>query len=118
MKIGNRFMRLILMFDLPTETKEDLRNYRNFVKYLKTEGYIKVQYSVYSKLFINHDSSRTAAKRLKANSPLNGDIRYLIVSENQYLSIVNINNVYSLQEKITTTDRTMIIGGLNDESDL
>ncbi len=112
---NNRFMRIITIFDLPVITKEDKRNYRKFVKYLKSEGYIRVQYSVYSKLCINNNSCVTASKKLRNNAPENGDVRYMIVTENQYLSIVNINDVYSLQEQITTMDRTVIIGGMNNE---
>lgn len=114
--IKNRFMRIIAIFDLPVITKEEKRIYRKFVKYLKSEGYIRVQYSVYSKLCINNDSCNTAAKKLRTSAPKDGDVRYMIVTENQYLSIVNINNVHSLQEQITTMDRTVIIGGMNNEN--
>ncbi len=114
--IKNRFMRLVVIFDLPTITKTDKRNYRKFVKYLKNEGYIRIQYSVYSKLCINNNSCSTASKKLENNAPKDGDIRYMIITENQYLSIANINNVYSLQEQITTMDRTIIIGGMNSEN--
>lgn len=112
----NRFMRIIAIFDLPMITNEEKRNYRKFVKYLKNEGYIRIQYSVYSKLCINNNSCSTASKKLENNAPKDGDIRYMIITENQYLSIANINNVYSLQERITTMDRTIIIGGMNSEN--
>ena len=36
--------------------------------------------------------------------------------EKQYQNIVNMNSNYTLQENITTTDRTLIIGGLNSEN--
>ena len=85
-------------------------------KYLKTEGFIRIQYSVYAKLCINNDSAKTIQKRLKNNVPDNGDIRYLIITERQYQNIVNMNSNYTLQENITTTDRTLIIGGLNSEN--
>lgn len=108
-------MRLLLFFDLPTKTKQDLREYRSFVKYLKNDGYLRVQYSVYAKLCINKDSAKKAANRVKANAPIKGDIRFMVISENQYLSMVNVFDSYSMQEKITTTDRTLVIGGMNDE---
>ena len=111
-------MRLMVLFDLPTETKLHLKRDRDFVKYLKSEGYIRLQYSVYSKVFINSDSVRTAEKRLLVNAPAEGDVRFLIVTERQFQNIANINGSYSLQEQITTTDLTLMIGGLNDESDL
>ena len=116
MEGSSRFVRLVLFFDLPQETKTDQRHYRQFVKYLKTEGFIRIQYSVYAKLCINNDSAKTIQNRLKNNVPDNGDIRYLIITERQYQNIVNMNSNYTLQENITTTDRTLIIGGLNSEN--
>ena len=116
--IRNQFMRMIVIFDLPTETSKDLKEYRKFVKYLINDGYIRIQFSVYSKLCINTDSAKTSAKRLRNNSPEDGDVRYLIITEKQYQNVVNVNANYSLQESITTTDRTVMIGGMNDENNL
>ena len=113
--IRNSFMRIIVIFDLPTETKADIRRYRKFVKFLESDGFLRIQYSVYCKLCINSDSAKTAGKRLKNNSPEKGDVRYLMITEKQYQNIININGIYSLQENITTTDRTLLIGGMNDE---
>ena len=114
----NSFMRLIVIFDLPTETKTDQRNYRKFIKFLTKEGFLRIQYSVYSKLCINSDSAKTASKKLLTNSPTKGDVRYLIITETQYQNIVNVNNTYSIQEVITNTDRTLLIGGMNNEDSL
>ena len=33
-----RFMRILVFFDLPTETLEDRRNYRHFRKFLMSSG--------------------------------------------------------------------------------
>lgn len=116
MKEKNSFMRLILFFDLPTVKALQRRAYRAFVKYLTSEGYVRLQYSVYSKLCINSDSAETAAKRVQMNSPSEGDIRFLIITETQYQKIVSVNDTHSLQEKITTTDRTIMIGDMNAEN--
>lgn len=113
----NRFMRLIVFFDIPNTSKIQQRAYRVFSKFLKTEGYIMIQYSVYSKLCINSDAAVTASKRLISNHPPEGDIRYMIITERQYQNIVSIQGKYSLQERVTTTDRTIMIGGMNDEND-
>lgn len=115
--IFDNFMRLILFFDLPMVTKTDQRRYRKFIKFLTGDGYIMLQYSVYCKLCINNDSVKTYKKRLEDNSPSEGDIRYLVITENQYQGIKNINNDFSLEERITTSDRTMMIGGLNPDED-
>ena len=108
-------MRLIVFFDLPTLTPTDRRNYRQFIKYLDSEGYVMIQFFVYSKVCINNDAASTATKRVMQESPTQGDVRYLVVTENQYQKIVNINQTYSIQEKITNDDRTIMIGGMNDE---
>lgn len=112
----NNFVRMILMFDLPSITNKEKKIYRKFVKELIENGFIRIQYSIYSKLCINHDSVNTMAKRVKQFAPDDGNIRYLIITEKQYTNIVNINDTYSLQEQIETIDRTTIIGNMNDEN--
>lgn len=115
MKLGGRFMRILLFFDLPMESNKDKKEYRKFIKFLTGEGFIRLQYSVYCKLCINNDSAQTEIKRIKLNSPSQGDIRMMSITENQFQKIININETHSLQESITTTNRLVIIGGMNDE---
>ena len=43
-------MRVLVMFDLPTETSIQRRNYRKFRKSLIKNGFIMMQESVYIKL--------------------------------------------------------------------
>ncbi len=109
-------MRLIVMFDLPVQTNKQIKIYREFVKELTIQGYIRIQYSIYAKLCINSDSANTYAKRLQRMAPTEGDIRYLIITETQYQNIVNINNTYSLRERVISKDRTLIIGGMNNDN--
>ena len=108
-------MRILLFFDLPMESNKDTKEYRKFIKFLTGEGFIRLQYSVYCKLCINNDSAQTEIKRIKLNSPGQGDIRMMSITENQFQKIININETHSLQESITTTNRLVIIGGMNDE---
>lgn len=112
----DHFMRILLMFDLPVISKKDQKNYRDFIKFLTEEGYLRIQLSIYCKLCINKDSAITSTKRIYQKSPSKGDIRFMIITEKQYLSIKSVNNKYSLQEEITTIDRTVMIGGMNDEN--
>ena len=101
-------MRMILFFDLPVTTPQGRREYTRFVKYLDSDGFIRIQESVFCKLCINIDSAKTLSD--------DGDIRFIIVSEKQYQSITNVNDTYSLQESITTDDRCITIGGMNDDN--
>ena len=52
-----RFMRVLVMFDLPTETSIQRRNYRKFRKSLIKNGFIMMQESVYVKLAMNQGSA-------------------------------------------------------------
>ena len=109
-------MRILLFFDLPMESNKDKKEYRRFIMFLTGEGFIRLQYSVYCKLCINNDSAQTEIKRIKLNSPSLGDVRMMSITENQFQKIININETHSLQESITTTNRLVIIGGMNDEN--
>ncbi|MFV0499900.1 MAG: CRISPR-associated endonuclease Cas2, partial [Bacilli bacterium] len=44
-----RFMRIILFFDLPQTTSTEKKVYRKFHNLLISEGFIMVQFSIYSK---------------------------------------------------------------------
>ena len=50
-------MRILVIFDLPTLTSEDRKEYRNFRKYLIVSGFLMLQESVYSKLVLNTTSA-------------------------------------------------------------
>ena len=54
-----RFMRVIVFFDLPTETTEDKANYRQFRKALIRNGFLMMQESVYCRLLIQPTAGKT-----------------------------------------------------------
>ncbi|MFV0379956.1 MAG: CRISPR-associated endonuclease Cas2 [Anaerorhabdus sp.] len=108
-------MRLLIFFDLPTKTELDKAEYRKLSKSLKEHGFIRLQYSVYSKLCINSMATITAKKKFESYCPVKGDVRYLVLTETQYQSIKPISKKYSLIEAITCNNRLLIIGGDNDE---
>ena len=59
-----RYMRMILMFDMPVETAEERKAYRKFRKFLINEGFIMHQFSVYSKLLLNNSANNALLERL------------------------------------------------------
>lgn len=82
-----RFMRTLLFFDLPTYTLEDRKNYRKFVKLIKTNGFYMLQESVYCRMSIDQQMADTVANRLKASVPPDGNIMLLNVTEKQFSSM-------------------------------
>lgn len=103
-----RFMRLVLFFDLPMVSKADRRIYTKFRKYLITDGFIMLQFSVYVKIFPNRDSLVQYTDRLKRNLPTKGSIRIMSVTEKQYEKMQILIGGQSLQEEMVTNE-TMVI---------
>lgn len=95
-------MRLIIFFDLPVQTKKQLRIYNNFRKFLISKGYLMLQYSVYSKILNNRDSAQGQIDLIKKNCPTEGHIRLLLLTEKQYSKMeIIIGGKNRTEEKIT-----------------
>ncbi|MCC2752593.1 CRISPR-associated endonuclease Cas2 [Enterococcus gallinarum] len=89
-----RYMRMILMFDMPTDTADERKAYRKFRKFLLSEGFIMHQFSVYSKLLLNGTAANAMAARLKQNNPNKGLITLLTVTEKQFSRMIYLNGSY------------------------
>lgn len=83
----NRFMRILVFFDLPTLKSEQRRDYRKFRKWLIQEGFIMVQESVYSKLAMNTNSAKLIIENVKKHKTEEGNIQILVISEKQFNDI-------------------------------
>lgn len=77
-------MRVLVFFDLPTESLEDKREYRNFRKFLIKKGFIMMQESVYCKLALNQTVSTATIEALRRNRPAKGLVQILAVTEKQF----------------------------------
>lgn len=106
--MNNRFMRLILFFDLPMETSKNRHDYTVFHRYLIKNGFIMMQKSVYSRLVVNNVISRAVKEKIEKNLPPEGVVELLEVTENQFSRIE-----YLIGEKQTlveeSTDRLIEI---------
>lgn len=80
-------MRMMLFFDLPSVTNSDKKEYRKFVKFIKKEGFIMLQESVYVKLATNQTNVDSELKQLKLNLPNGGYVALLNITEKQFNSI-------------------------------
>lgn len=77
-------MRLMIMFDLPVDTAEQRKSYRQFRKSLINEGFLMIQYSVYVKVCVNRKSAQFAEGRIKTYLPSNGVVQSVMLTEKQY----------------------------------
>lgn len=79
-----RFMRILVMFDLPTEYSAQRKEYRQFRKHLIKNGFIMLQESVYCKLSLNNVSANLVIDNLRKICPKQGLVQVLIVTEKQF----------------------------------
>lgn len=83
----NRFMRILVFFDLPVTTKRQRSEAAKFRKFLLQDGYHMLQFSVYARTCNGNDAVEKHKARLKRCIPDNGSIRVLVITEKQYETI-------------------------------
>ncbi len=100
-------MRLIVMFDLPTVTMEDRRNYTQFRKLLVKSGFIMLQESVYTKLMVTPSVKTAVLQNLRKNKPPKGLVCALEVTEKQFAGMNYISGEYHTD--VLDTDERLVI---------
>jgi CRISPR-associated endoribonuclease Cas2 len=80
-------MRLMIMFDLPTLTSTDRRNYRQFRKHLINDGFLMMQESIYTCILIDKQSANLLEKKVSMYAPNKGLVQSMIVTEKQFASM-------------------------------
>lgn len=103
-----RFMRMIVFFDLPTETGEDRRNYRRFRNGLVKNGFIMMQESVYCKLLLNSTADQTMRETIRKLRPPSGIVQIMTVTEKQFSKIEYLTGQFH-SDIISTDERTVIL---------
>lgn len=83
----NKFMRILVFFDLPVKSKAQRRAATGFRAFLLKDGYYMVQYSVYARVCNGADAVEKHRQRLRQNLPENGAVRMLVITEKQYGAI-------------------------------
>ena len=77
-------MRVMVMFDLPTETSMNRRHYRWFRKFLISEGFIMMQESIYTKICLNMHAVRKVELKVRKNCPPKGLVQIISITERQF----------------------------------
>lgn len=103
-----RYMRVIVMFDLPVTSSEDLKEYTRFRKYLVKGGFLMMQESIYCKLALNTTVSDAIIKNIKKNKPKKGLVQILTLTEKQFSKMELIVGDYS-SEVLDTDERIVIL---------
>jgi len=103
-----RFMRILVMFDLPVETSTDRRMYRQFRKFLIQNGFLMLEESVYIKLVLNQTSANLLMKHIRKNSPPEGLVHMLTITEKQFSKMETVVGQVK-STVLDSTSRTVIL---------
>ena len=94
-------MRVIVMFYLPVITDTQKRIATKFRNFLLDDGYIMMQFSVYSRICKNNDDLLKHVNRIKINAPKSGNIRMIQITENQYNNMIMFSGQKAIEEDIS-----------------
>jgi len=81
---GYRCMWVLVMFDLPTDTKAARRAYTQFRKKLLQDGFTMMQYSVYTRHCASEENADVHAHRVENWIPDDGEVRTLSITDKQF----------------------------------
>ena len=81
---------IFVLYDLPCVLAKDKKIGANFRKQLIRLGYTCIQKSVYVKLVRNAVSTKSELRKLKEIAPIQGDVKALPLSLNQFKKIVSL----------------------------
>lgn len=85
---GYKFMWVMVLFDLPTTTPQERREYTQFRSFLLDNGFEMAQYSVYVKHTNGKDAVQAITRKVEAAMPPEGKVDILQFTDKQYENIV------------------------------
>ena len=79
-----KVMWVMVLFDLPTETKKDRKIYSDFRKKMLKDGFVMFQFSIYLRHCPSRDNAQVHIKRVMANLPPRGEVAILQITDKQF----------------------------------
>lgn len=95
---GLRYMWMMVMFDLPTETSFERKQATKFRSFLLDYGFEMAQYSVYVRFTGTKENSQKYVRLLKDNNPKTGDVCILFFTDYQFGEIIHLYKNHSEQK--------------------
>lgn len=82
-----RIMWLLVLFDLPTETKKEKKAYTTFRKNLIKDGFTMFQFSIYIRHCASMENAEVHKKRVKSFLPEHGNVGIICITDKQFGNI-------------------------------
>lgn len=79
-----RVMWILVLFDLPTETKTERKAASGFRKKLLNDGFTMFQFSIYIRHCASRENSKVHVKRVKSMLPKHGKVCMFEITDKQF----------------------------------
>lgn len=77
-------MWVLVLFDLPTETKKERKQYAEFRKNLVKDGFTMFQFSIYLRHCPSRENAEVHIRRVKASLPPAGQVGIICITDKQF----------------------------------
>jgi CRISPR-associated protein Cas2 len=79
-----RNMWIMVLFDLPTETKKERRDAAKFRKELQEDGFNMFQFSIYTRFCQSQENAEVHTNRVKKMLPEKGHVGIFAITDKQF----------------------------------
>ena len=79
-----RIMWVLVLFDLPTETKKDRKQAAEFRKNLVRDGFTMFQFSIYLRHCPSRENAEVHIRRVKLSLPSAGQVGIICITDKQF----------------------------------
>ena len=86
-----RVMWILVLYDLPTETKKDRKIAAKFRKNIMGDGFTMFQFSIYVRHCASMDNAEVHIKRVKTFVPEYGSVAVMCITDKQFANIQLFN---------------------------
>lgn len=86
-----RIMWVLVLFDLPTDTKKNRKAAAEFRKKLVGDGFTMFQFSIYLRHCPSYENAQVHIARVKSNLPQFGKVGILYITDKQFGSMEIFN---------------------------
>src|SRR5882672_10086732 len=79
-----RIMWVMVLFDLPVDTKQDRKNYADFRKGMMKDGFTMFQFSAYLRHCPSRENADVHIRRVQKNLPPKGHVGIMTITDKQF----------------------------------
>ena len=110
----DKFMRVLLMFDVPVKSKKEQKYATKFRNALIKQGFFMMQFSVYMRICKGIVSAKSAVERVRGILPPLGNVRALIITEKQFDNMQILLGSAGFNERVND-DKNLVLFAFDEK---